>query len=484
MTTAPRIAIVGAGFGGLGAAIRLRQAGCDDFLIFERAGAVGGVWRDNAYPGAACDVESHLYSYSFAPNPGWTRTFSPQPEIWAYLERCVREFGLAPHLRFNHEVLAARWEAAAGRWQLETSQGPFTAQVLVLAPGALAEPALPDLPGQERFTGPAFHSARWPADLDLRGKAVAVVGTGASAIQFVPALQPLVSRLALFQRTPPWVLPRVERAIPAGQRRLFARWPITQRLLRLGLYAVREASVVAFQHPGLMRVLEGAARRHLARAVADPDLRARLTPRYTIGCKRILLSNTYYPALIQPNVAVITAGVAEVRPRSIVDGSGAEWPAEALIFGTGFRVTEFPFARRVRGRAGRTLAEVWAGSPQAHLGTTVAGFPNLFLLQGPNTGLGHTSVLLMLEAQLDHLLGALRYLEAAGAAAVEPRAEAQAAFVRAVDERMRGTVWVAGGCRSWYLDATGRNSTLWPGSTWSFRRRVARFNPREYQASG
>lgn len=478
-----RVAIVGAGFGGLGAAIRLQQAGINDYVIFERAGEVGGVWRDNVYPGAACDVESHLYEFSFAPNPDWTRHFAPQPEIWAYLRRCARDFGLEPHLRLRHTVETMAWEAEHRRWRLMTARGDYTADVLVLAAGALSEPALPAWSGLDGFAGRCFHSARWDPAFEPRGQNIVVVGTGASAVQFVPELQPLAARLTVFQRTAPWVVPRREAAVSARTRQWLRRWPGLQRAWRLGLWASREAAVLAFQRPAVMRLLERAARRHLHTAVADPVLRAKLTPAYTLGCKRVLLSNTYYPALAQPNVEVVTAGIAAVRPHGVLGQDGIERPADALIFGTGFQVTDFPVSRRVVGRAGQSLHTVWAGSPQAHLGTTVAGFPNLFLLQGPNTGLGHTSVLLMLEAQLDHLLAALRYMARNGVTAVEPRPEAQAAFVADVDARMRGTVWVAGGCHSWYLDETGRNSTLWPGSTLAFGRRVRGFRPEEYRVS-
>ena len=477
-----RVAIVGAGFGGLGAAIRLRQRGYHDFLVFERAASVGGTWRDNTYPGCACDVPSHLYSFSFAPNPGWTRSFSPQAEIWAYLEDCATRFGVRPHLRLEHDVRAAAWEERGRRWHIDTSQGSYTADVLVAAPGPLAEPAVPKLPGLEAFQGTAFHSARWDHGHDLTGRHVAVIGTGASAAQFVPEIQPKVARLYLFQRTPPWVMPRRERAISALERRLYRAFPPAQRLARSGIYWGREALAVAFLHPALMRLGHRAALRHLRRSVPDPALRAKLTPTYTMGCKRVLLSNTYLPALTRGNVEVVTDGIQEVRPGGIVTRDGTERRVDTIIFGTGFRVTDLPLAEKVRGRGGLTLAEAWQGSPKAHLGITVAGFPNLFLLLGPNTGLGHTSVVFMIECQVRYVLDALAYLDRAGVAAVEPRPEAQEAFVAAVDARMRGTVWLRGGCHSWYLDATGRNSTLWPGYTWQYRLRTRRFDPASYRA--
>ncbi|MBV9772842.1 MAG: NAD(P)/FAD-dependent oxidoreductase [Gemmatimonadetes bacterium] len=477
------VAIIGSGFGGLGTAIRLKQEGIDDFVVLERAGDVGGTWRDNTYPGCACDVQSHLYSFSFAPNPEWSRSFSPQPEIQAYLKRCAGRFGITPHLRPGHEVRGAEWDEAARLWRIETSRGPFTARVLVMASGALSDPLVPRIPGLESFRGTTFHSAHWDHGYDLHGKRVAVIGTGASAIQFVPAIQPEVARLHLFQRTPPWIIPRHDRALGEREHRLFRRFPAAQRAVRAGIYLAREAFVFGFRHPRAMRLAQKAALRHLRESVPDPALRAKLTPDWTMGCKRVLLSNDYFPAVARPNVELVTEGVAEIREHSIVSTDGTERPVDAIIFGTGFRVTDQPLAPVVRGRCGVTLAEAWAGSPKAYLGSTVAGFPNLFILLGPNTGLGHTSVVYMIEAQVEHLLGALHHMRRRGVAALEPRPEAQAAFVAGVDERMRGTVWTAGGCRSWYLDATGRNSTLWPDFTWRFRRRAARFDPTAYLAT-
>ncbi|HYR06749.1 MAG TPA: NAD(P)/FAD-dependent oxidoreductase [Longimicrobium sp.] len=475
-----RIAIIGSGFGGLGTAIRLKQRGMDDFVVLERAGDVGGTWRDNTYPGCACDVQSHLYSFSFAPNPDWSRSFSPQPEIQTYLQRCAREYGILPHVRFHHEVTDARWDEDTQRWRIQTSRGPLTAQVVVMAAGALSDPVIPDLPGLDRFEGRAFHSARWDHAYDLRGRRVAVIGTGASAIQFVPEIQPQVAQLHVFQRTPPWILPRHQRDLWEGERRFFRRVPAAQRAARGAIYLAREAFVLAFRHPRAMRAAQAVALRHLRKSIPDPALRRKLTPDWTLGCKRVLLSSDYLPALAQPNVEVVTEGIAEVRARSIVTADGVEREVDAIIFGTGFQPTDPPLAHHTRGRDGRTLAQVWAGSPRAHVGTTIAGFPNLFMLMGPNTGLGHTSVVYMIEAQIEHLLGALDHMRTHRIAAMEPRAEAQEAFVAALDRRMTGTVWTSGGCRSWYLDATGRNSTLWPDFTWRFRRRVARFEPAEY----
>ena len=478
-----RLAIIGSGFAGLGAAIRLKREGIHDFVVLERAGDVGGTWRDNTYPGCACDVESHLYSLSFALEPGWSHRFSRQPEIWAYLQRCAREFDLLPHIRFNHDVRSAEWDEEQQHWRITANEESLTADVLVLASGPLSDPVTPDLPGLAGFEGRAFHSARWDHGFDLRGRRVAVVGTGASAIQFVPEIQKQVARLHLFQRTPAWVLPRPDGRIPEWRKRLFRRAPMLQRAMRLGIYLFREGWVLPFGHPALMRQAQRLAIQHLHWRISDPALRAALTPHYTMGCKRILMSSDFYPAVAQPNVEVITAGIAEVRAHSIVGRDGVERPVDVIIFGTGFRPTDPRIAPRIRGRAGHTLADAWKGSPQAHVGSTVAGFPNLFILLGPNTGLGHNSVVFMTEAQIEHLVGALNYMRAQAVDVLEPRAEAQRAWVAAIDRRMRRTVWLAGGCASWYLDGTGRNSTLWPGSSWSFSRRVSRFNPADYDAA-
>lgn len=476
------VAIVGSGFGGLGMAIRLKQEGIEDFVILERAQDVGGVWRDNAYPGCACDVQSHLYSFSFAQNPGWSRAYSPREEIQAYLRDCADRFSIRPHIRFGHTVLDARWDDDLQCWRIQTSEGLFTADVLVSASGALSDPAIPRFPGMERFEGKVMHSARWDPDYDLTGRRVAVIGTGASAIQFVPAIQPKVGHLRVFQRTPPWILPRWDRAIGGKRRWVYRTVPGAQRLVRWLIYALRELLVLGFMHPWLLRLAQRVAAHHLERSVADPALRAKLTPRYTMGCKRVLLSDDYLPALTRGNVEVVTEPIREVRERSIVTADGTEHEVDALILGTGFLVTQLPITKVIRGRDGRTLDEVWQGSMKAHVGTTVSGFPNFFMIPGPNTGLGHTSVLTMMEGQMEHVLGALRYLEGRGLAAVEPTPEAQDAFVRDVDSRLSASVWNQGGCASWYLDATGRNSVLWPGFTFTFRHRVERFEPAEYVA--
>ncbi len=467
-----RFIIIGAGFSGIGMAIRLRQSGIDDFIILERAGAAGGTWRDNSYPGCACDVQSSLYSFSFAPNPDWSQSYATQPEIWAYLERCVAEYDIGRHIELGQDVTAATWSDAAQRWTVATASDVWTSQMLVMASGPLSEPAIPSIPGLESFRGPVFHSARWDHTLNLTGQRVAVVGTGASAIQFVPKLQPRVAHLDLYQRTPAWILPRWDRAVPAWRKSMYRRLPVMQRLQRGALFAVRELLHFPFRHPGAAVVVESAARRHMQSQVADASLRARLTPSYRIGCKRILVSDDYYPAVTAPNVSLVTDAIATVTATGITTATGEERAVDLMILGTGFRPTDPPLAPRIFGRNNVSLAECWSGSPAAYMSTTVAGFPNFFMLLGPNTGVGHTSVVLLAEAQIEHVLALSRALNRQGAAAVEPSVAAQRQYISWIDRRLATTVWNRGGCSSWYLDRTGRNSTLWPDGIGAFRRRV------------
>lgn len=478
-----RVAVIGSGFAGIGTAVKLKQQGIEDFVVLERAAAVGGTWRDNTYPGCACDVPSYLYSFSFAPNPDWSHVFSRQPEIRAYLERVTDEFGVRPHLHLGTDLLAGAWDDAAMRWRLETSRGALTADIVVSGCGGLVEPAFPDVPGVESFQGPAFHSARWDHDVDLAGKRVAVIGTGASAVQFVPEIQQQVSHLTLFQRTAPWVVPRPDRPISARGKDLFRRRPVFQKAARNGIYWFNEFSLLAFTKGGRLRALaQQEATKNLHGAVVDLDLRAKLTPEFAFGCKRVLLSNDYYPALVRDNVEVVATGVTEIRPRGVVDGDGVEHEVDVIVYGTGFRVMDIPVARRLTGREGRSLIDTWRESgAQAHRGTTVAGFPNLFLLLGPNTALAHSSVVFMIEAQIAYVVEALKALEAYGVRALEVRQSAQDRYNTDLQERLQTTVWNSGGCRSWYRDASGRNFTLWPTHTFTFRQQLSRFDAEAYE---
>ena len=476
-----RIAIIGTGFAGLGMAIRLRQEDIDDFVVLEKADDVGGTWRENTYPGVQCDVPSHLYSFSFAPNPNWSRTFPLGDEIWDYLRECAVRYRVMPHIRFGEEVQSADWDDERQRWRIETADDTITAQVLVAGTGPLHEPSIPAVPGLDRFEGRMFHSAEWDHDHDLTGERVAVVGTGASAIQFVPRIQPKVSRMHVFQRTPPWIMPHPDRALSPLEHRIYRALPPAQLAMRGAVYWARETFVLGFMDRRLAKLPERVALKHLRDQVPDPELRRDLTPDYTIGCKRVLLSNDYLPALMQPNVELVTDGIAEVRASSVVTAGGSEREVDTIIFGTGFRVTDPPSADLMRGRDGRTLAETWRGTMEAHLGTTIAGFPNLFFLVGPNTGLGHNSIVFMIESQLNYVLDALRTMDARGAGSIDVRPDVQARYNAAIQKRLRNTVWNTGGCASWYLDHTGRNTTLWPGFTWPFRRLLRRFDADHYE---
>ena len=475
-----RIAIVGTGFSGLGMAIRLKQEGEHDFVLLERAGDIGGTWRDNTYPGCRCDVPSHLYSFSFAPNPNWSSTFSPQAEILDYLRATATEHGVLPHVSFETELLSADWDEDEQLWRIETSKEAMTAEVLIAAQGPLSDPSLPAVPGIETFEGKAFHSAQWDHDHDLDGERVAVIGTGASAIQFVPEIQPHVSRLHVFQRTAPWVIPHRNRPMKRWERAIYRLFPPAQLAMRAGIYWARESFVLQFRHRAIGKLLERIPMIHMRKQIKDPELRRKVTPDYSIGCKRILPTNEWYPALAQPNVEVVTGGLTEVRPRSVVAEDGTEREVDTIIFGTGFHVTDVPIANRVSGRDGRTLAETWNGSMQAYKGTTVAGYPNLFFLVGPNTGLGHTSIVFIIESQIAYVLDALRTMRRRSARTLEVREEAQSAYNAELDRMTEGTVWVSGGCTSYYIDRNGHNSALWPTYTWPFRRRTREFDMTAY----
>ncbi|MEU3721771.1 NAD(P)/FAD-dependent oxidoreductase [Streptomyces sp. NPDC031705] len=483
-----RVAVIGSGFGGLGAAVRLRREGITDFVVLERADSVGGTWRDNSYPGCACDVPSHLYSFSFAPNPDWPRTFSGQPAIRAYLEHVADTFGLRRHIRLGHEVLMMRWDAHELRWEIETSAGDLTADVVVSATGPLSDPKMPEIPGLAGFPGKVFHSARWDHDYDLTGKRVAMIGTGASAIQIVPAIAPRTERLTLFQRTAPWVMPRTDRAISAVERWLHRQLPFIQSARRGLLWGIRELQVSAFtKRPNQLGLIESLAKANMARSIKDPALRAKLTPSYRIGCKRILLSSEYYPALARPDVDLVASGLKEVRGSVLVAADGTETEVDAIIFGTGFHVTDMPIADRVVGADGQSLAEAWKDGMQALRGATAAGFPNWMTIIGPNTGLGNSSMILMIESQLNYMADYLRQLSLldgsslGGRTALAARPSAVNQWNRRVQTRMERTVWNTGGCTSWYLDSQGRNTTVWPGTTGEFRRETRTVDLSEYE---
>jgi cation diffusion facilitator CzcD-associated flavoprotein CzcO len=475
-----RVAILGAGFGGLGMAIQLLQHGVRDFVVLERADEVGGTWRDNTYPGCQCDVASNMYSYSFAPNPGWSRDYAWQGEILDYIKDCTERYGVRPHIRFEHEVLEARYDAAQQRWAIRTSQGELSADVLVSGHGALSAPSVPELPGIEKFKGTVFHSAAWNHEHSLKGERVAVLGTGASAIQVVPSIQPEVGKLTLFQRTAPWIVPRNDGAWSEQRQALYRRLPFLQKLDRMRIYLMRELVVLGMRNPDVMRRGEVMAKQHLHEQIKDKGLRKKLTPNYRLGCKRILISDNYYPALAQPNVEVVTEGVRECTERGLVTKDGVHHEVDTIILCTGFKVQDHPVIHRLRGRDGRTLAEHWEkGGTGAYAGTTVPGFPNLFVLTGPYTGLGHNSMLYMLEAQFTYVVKALEAMTERNAGSVEVRPEAMAAFDQEMQEQLKGTVWTSG-CASWYLDNQGRASGVWPTFTWRYKARTRSFDTASY----
>ncbi|WP_121255946.1 flavin-containing monooxygenase [Nocardioides ferulae] len=478
--------VVGAGFAGLCAAIKLTEAGEADFLVVEKGDDVGGTWRDNTYPGAACDVPSQLYSYSFAPNPDWSMSFSPQPEIQAYIQRVARESGVLDRFRFHTAVEDAAWDAEARQWVVRTSAGEVRAQTLVVGAGGLSEPKLPAIEGIEGFRGELFHSARWDHDVDLAGKRVAVIGTGASAIQIVPEVAKVAGHLDVYQRTAPWVIPRNDRRYSALEKAALRHVPGLQRLYRTGIYWGRESYVPAFtMAPKIAFPAKKMALANIARGIPDPELRAKVTPHYEIGCKRILISNTYYPALAADNVELVTDRIARVTADGIVTTDGVERPVDVLIVATGFHTTDLPITDHVRGRDGRTMAEVFAQHGMAaYKGTTVPDFPNLFMLVGPNTGLGHSSMVFMIESQVGYLVDAVRTMRINSYDVVEPRRDATDAWNADLQRRMGRTVWNTGGCSSWYLDEHGRNTTLWPRSTFAFRGALRSFDVAAYRVEG
>ncbi|HKU36662.1 MAG TPA: NAD(P)/FAD-dependent oxidoreductase [Polyangiales bacterium] len=485
MDTTHEILIIGTGFAGIGMGVRLRELGMTDFVILEQADGVGGTWRDNHYPGAACDVQSHLYSFSFEPNPRWSRMFAEQREILEYLNHVTDKYGVRPHIRFGCKVESAHWNDRRCVWRVNLADGrTFTAKALIAATGGLSRPAQPELPGHGTFRGAQFHTARWNHGFSLARKRVAVIGTGASAIQVVPAIAPQVASLSLFQRTPPWIMPKEDRAIGKLEQRMFAALPLTQRIAREQLYWKLESRLLGFvARPALMEYAKRDALQYLEQQVKDPVLRAKLTPDYAFGCKRVLLSNDYYPALQRENVELVTSGIERLSEAGIVSRDGVERPLDAVIYATGFQVGDFSAAPfDIYGSDGRDLREVWRDGAEAYLGASVAGFPNLFLITGPNTGLGHTSMTIIIEAHIQYIASALSTMRAEGLASVDVKREVQDRFNRRLHARMAKTIWTTGGCKSWYQTSAGKVVALWPGSTFDFRRRTEHFELAKYES--
>ncbi|HEX6391624.1 MAG TPA: NAD(P)/FAD-dependent oxidoreductase [Solirubrobacteraceae bacterium] len=472
-----RVAIIGAGLSGLCVGTALRRAGIEDFVILDRGDDVGGTWRDNTYPGCACDIPSVLYSFSFAPNSDWSRYFAPQPEIHRYTRAVAEREGVLAHVRFGCEVTDAVWDD--GRWRLTTSGGPLEADVIVCGAGPWHAPLMPDVSGLEDFAGTAFHSSRWDHEHDLRGRRVAVIGTGASAVQFVPEIQPHVEHLTVFQRTPHWVLPKPDRSVTRAEQALLRRVPGAQRLARGAVFALLELLNSTMHNEQAMRQLQRLGELNLRRGVRDPRLRAQLTPRYTLGCKRILMSNDWYPALTRENVTVVPAAVSAIGEHAVSDALGGEHAVDTIIFGTGFQILDMPVADIVRGASGETLADVWQGSPRAYLGSTVSGFPNAFVMLGPNIGI-NTSATVIMEYQAEYVVRALQAMAREGVGVLDVRPEVQAAFNAEVDEALRGTVWNAGNCGSYFIDRNGRNGFNYPWTARDLQRRLRAFDLAAY----
>jgi cation diffusion facilitator CzcD-associated flavoprotein CzcO len=482
MSQTDHVLIIGTGFAGLGMAIRLKQAGIHDFTILEQAPSLGGTWRDNHYPGAACDVPSPLYSFSFEPNPRWSRMFAPQKEILAYLEHCADKYDLRRHIEFDCGVKRAVFDDKKGLWTVTTSNGKtLRARALVAGCGGLSRPSLPDIAGLKSFEGKVFHTARWDHSYALAGKRVAVIGTGASAIQVVPAIAPLVAKLDVYQRTPPWIIPKPDPSFSERTQEVFAKVPGVQTFTRNAIYWLLEAFALGFVvDPRLMKPRQNQALKYLARAVKDPVLREKLTPKYTIGCKRILFTNDYFPAMQRENVALVTDSIAHVDQRGIVTSDGVKREVDAIVLATGFQAAEACAPFEVVGRRGQDLNETWANGAEAYLGTTVAGFPNFFTIVGPNTGLGHSSMVFMIESQVQYILGALQHMRAKNVKTLDVRDGAQTQYNQRLHQRLDKTVWSKGGCTSWYQTRSGKNTTLWPGFTFEYRLKTRKFDPRPY----
>ena len=473
------VVIIGAGISGIGAAIRLREQGETDFVVLEKASALGGTWRDNTYPGCACDVPSALYSYSFAQNPHWSRVFAGQAEILDYVNDVAARHQVEKHIHYHEPAISSHWDERRCRWIVRTEKAEYHARAIISCAGYLHEPQIPNIPGLKDFPGTLFHSSRWDHDHDLRGERVAVIGTGASAIQFVPEIQPLVKQLVLFQRTPQWILPKPNQAMSNAAQTLL-KAPFAMTALRAALYSGLEAFGVGFRKPWLLKQIEKMARAHINLAIKNPVLREKLTPDYTLGCKRVLLSNNYYPALARENVDVLATGVKEVRGNILVGQDGSEREVDTIILGTGFHVSDPPIAERVRGTDGRTLAEIWNGSPEAYRGTTIAGFPNLFLVLGPNLAIGNNSAFIVIESQLNYAMGALKAMRDKQLVRIEVREAVQRRYNEKVQKALQGTVWNTGGCSSYYIDRNGKNSIGFPWSSGTMQRLLQRFDLESY----
>jgi cation diffusion facilitator CzcD-associated flavoprotein CzcO len=473
--------IVGTGFAGLCSAIKLKQAG-KSFQVIEKDSGVGGVWRANTYPGAQCDVQSHLYSFSFEPKPDWSRTYGLQHEILEYLEHCAEKYGIYPHTLFNCAVTRAEWKENLNVWEVETNQGDvFHAKTFFLASGGLSQISMPDIKGLEKFKGNLFHSARWDHSVSLSGKKVGVIGSAASAIQIVPAIAPLVKHLTVFQRTPSWIIPKDDHPYSEVEKTLFKFFPFLQNLSREIIYWQLEWRAMAFVYaPFIMNLFQEHVKRHIRSSIQDPELVKKVTPNYTIGCKRILLSNDFYSAIQRPNVTIETTGIAEIDEKGILLKDGSRVDLDVIVTATGFKVAEGLVPFEIKGRNGLTLSEAWKNGPEAYLGTTIKGFPNMFMIVGPNTGLGHSSMVYMIEAQVHYAMKAIEYMDRHRVFSIEVKPNVQDSYNLQLQEKLSKTVWNTGGCSSWYKLPSGKNTTLWPGFTFEFKNLLSKFNSQDY----
>lgn len=483
-TTHTDVLIIGTGFSGLGMAVALKRAGKNNFLVLERAQDVGGTWRDNTYPGAACDIQSHLYSYSFRPNPNWSRVYAPQPEIHDYLRATAKDEGIYPHIKFGAQVLDAVWDDGQKAWLVETTAGDYKTQVLISAAGHLSDPAYPDIKGLSSFKGKVFHSAQWDHSYDTKGKRIGVIGTGASAIQIVPELARSASHLSVFQRSAPYVIPRRDHVYSEAEKRLFACFPDTAQELRDELFWGNESRFPQRrQVPLFLQQITATAMNHLRDQVPDDALRAKLTPSYAVGCKRILISNDYYPALMQPNVSLETSPIVEIDESGIVLKDGSKVELDLLVVATGFEATDLPIAELIQGQQGLRLAEKWKSGGHAYACTTVSGFPNFFIMLGPNTGLGAGSMIFMIETQINYIKEGVDFILSHDSV-VDPDPVAERDYVDTIYRRSAGTVWLEGGCSSWYLHpSSGKLTTLWPDFMTQFRRENGSFSSKGYRVS-
>jgi len=475
------LVIIGAGFAGICMGIHLKKAGIDDFVIIEGEDGAGGTWRVNTYPGAACDVQSHLYSFSFEPYPKWSRMFGLQDEILEYQEYCCEKYGLYLHCEFNTFVESATFNDRKGTWTVETSgENTYEAQFVISGSGGLSKPAYPDIQGTESFKGPKFHSAQWDHSVDLKGKRVAVIGSGASAIQIVPAIIDEVEHLDYYQRTPSWVLPKPDREILDIEKSVFKAVPAVQQLYRSAIYALMESRALGFVvTPKLMTYAKLMGLRHINKYIKDPELRKKMTPEYEMGCKRILMSNDYYQAVSRDYVEVVSEGIASIDETGITTADGRHRPVDVIVYCTGFYASENVLQYEVYGKNGLDIKEAWKDGPEAYLGTVVSGFPNMFTIVGPNTGLGHNSMIYMIESQVNYIMEALRYTRKEKLQTIDVKADVQAAYNKEIQARLDRSIW-ASGCQSWYKTKSGKNTTLWPGFTFEFRARTLFFNARDF----